>query len=101
MSNIKLNDILKDILAESTKLSSADIKGKITKMLNLNDNDVSISLGSPYNQIKFTVKRDIEKEKFNKVIKYLEDNGYKVDEKNTYNTYDNEDGNSIYPRIRF
>jgi tRNA G26 N,N-dimethylase Trm1 len=101
MSNIKLNDILKDILAESTKLSSADIKGKITKMLNLNDNDVSISLGSPYNQIKFTVKRDIEKEKFNKVIKYLEDNGYKVDEKNTYNTYDYEDDNSIYPRIRF
>jgi tRNA G26 N,N-dimethylase Trm1 len=101
MSNIKLNDILKDILAESTKLSSADIKGKITKMLNLNDNDVSISLGSPYNQIKFTVKRDIEKEKFNKVIKYLEDNGYKVDEKNTYNTYDDKDGISIYPRIRF
>ena len=101
MSNIKLNDILKDILAESTKLSSADIKGKITKMLNLNDNDVSISLGSPYNQIKFTVKRDIEKEKFNKVIKYLEDNGYKVDEEQSYNTYDDEDGNSTYPRIRF
>jgi tRNA G26 N,N-dimethylase Trm1 len=101
MSNIKLNDILKDILAESTKLSSTDIKDKVTKMLNLSNNDVSISLSSPYNQIKFTVKKDIEKEKFNKVIKYLEDNGYKVDKEQSYNTYDDEDGNSTYPRIRF
>ena len=101
MSNIKLNDILKDILAESTKLSSSDIKNDIANMLNLNNNDVNVSLSSPYNQIKFTVKQNIEEKNFNKVIKYLEDNGYKVDEKQSYNTYENEDGNSTYPRIRF
>ena len=101
MSNIKLNDILQDILAESTKLSSSDIKNDIANMLNLGNNDVSVSLSSPYNQIKFTIKQDIEEKNFNKVKDYLKKNGYTVDVNQSYRTYSNEDGKSEYPRIRF
>ena len=101
MSNIKLNDILKDILAESTKLSASDIKNDIANILNLGNNDVSVSLSSPYNQIKFTIKQDIEEKNFNKVKDYLKKNGYTVDVNQSYRIYSNEDGKSEYPRIRF
>ena len=101
MSNIKLNDILKDILAESTKLSASDIKNDIANMLNLGNNDVSVSLNSPYNQIKFTIKQDIEEKNFNKVKDYLKKNGYTINVNQSYRTYSNEDGEDEYPRIRF
>ena len=97
-----IREQVKSILKEASyKPSEFDITRNVTTMLNLRDNDVIVSLNSLYNQIKFTIKKDIEEKKFNEVIKYLEDIGYKVDETQSYRQYETEDGKSIYPRIRF
>lgn len=92
--NIRLEE------AEET-LSASEIKEFVKQTLNLEDYDVAVRLYPNQKEIKLTIKQDPSVQDFNTIIKYLQDNGYTVDEEQSRREGDDDGDRYYYPRIVF
>lgn len=102
----KLSDILtriakQDLKEDESSLTPDEIKEKAREILGLGDLDVSVRFFPVYNEIKFTVSKNLEEEPYNRVIEYLEDNGYTVNLEQSTNLVDTDGERTYFPKIRF
>lgn len=89
------------IKEEDSNLSASDIKEFVQNALNLRDYDVVVRFTPNYKEVKITRKQDPSEEDFNTIIKYLEDNGYTVNQEQSRRKGEDEEDNYNYPRIIF
>ena len=89
-------------ISNDAESKSSNPTHAIQKMAGALGLDVSIMLGSGYNQITFKQEEDVEEKPFEQMIKFLEKLGYDVDLGQSVREYDYEPGERhFYPRIRF
>lgn len=90
-----------ETINEEGNLSASEIAEFVKEKLNLQDYDVDVRLYPNHKEIKLTIKRDPSVEDFNTVIKYLEDNGYTVDQMQSRREGESDDDRYLFPRIVF
>ncbi len=102
-----LKEQSKNIMTDFGPLDVPDMQAamtpeqKIERMADALDVDVSVHIGSGYNQITFNQKEDVEEKTFEQMIKFLEKLGYDVDLGQSDRTYETEDDRRRFPRIIF
>lgn len=83
-------------------LTATEIAEFVKNALNLRDYDVTVRLNPTHSsEITLTIKRDPSVEDFNTIIKYLEDNGYTVDQMQSRREGESDDDRYYFPRIVF
>ena len=99
MSKYKLTSLLKENAMEQT------LKGKISQMVGIPERSVYVRLNpisgedSFIGTIQFMVKDDIDKGKFDGVVSFLEQKGFKITSQE--HQFDYEDDRYNYPTIKF
>lgn len=88
-------------ISNDAESKSSNPTQAIQKMAGALGLDVSIMLGSGYNQITFKQEEDVEEKPFEQMIKFLEKLGYDVDLGQSDRTYETEDDRRRFPRIIF
>lgn len=90
-----------ETLNEEGNLSASEIQEFVKEKLKLQDYDVDVRLYPNHKEIKLTIKRDPSEEDFNTIVKYLEDNGYTVDQMQSRREGEEDGDRYYYPRIIF
>jgi len=90
-----------EVINEEGNLSASEIAEFVKEKLKLQDYDVDVRLFPNHKEVKLTIKRDPSVEDFNTIIKYLEDNGYTVDQMQSRREGESDDDRYYYPRIVF
>lgn len=90
-----------ETINEEGNLTASEIAEFVKEKLRLQDYDVDVRLYPNHKEVKLTIKRDPSVEDFNTVIKYLEDNGYTVDQMQSRREGESDDDRYYYPRIVF
>lgn len=90
-----------ETINEEGNLSASEIAEFVKEKLKLQDYDVDVRLYPNHKEVKLTIKQDPSVEDFNTVVKYLEDNGYTVDQMQSRREGEDEGERYYYPRIVF
>ena len=90
-----------ETINEEGNLSTSEIAEFVKEKLKLQDYDVDVRLYPNHKEIKLTIKQDPSVEDFNTVVKYLEDNGYTVDQMQSRREGEDDGERYYYPRIVF
>ena len=90
-----------ETINEEGNLSASEIAEFVKEKLKLQDYDVDVRLYPNHKEVKLTIKRDPSVEDFNTVVKYLEDNGYTVDQMQSRREGEDEGDRYLFPRIVF